>query len=280
MNKDQLRSRIHALREETGASSNTILTLYFLESILRRISLSEKRAAFVIKGGFLLSSSLGIRLRTTKDLDLQVQSMDLEPATLLDALGDILKLELDDRVSYEIIGCEPIRELEPYGGLRCKIVCSLENMKQSVAIDIAAGDPITPGAENYVYQPLFNKEIFSFLSVNIETILAEKFHTIISRGLANSRSKDFYDIYAIVRLKENQIDGQILKAAFENTFAYRKTPIHFDQFSQLLITIRENPLMNTRWNAFSRNNPFVSGTPFADTIQACSYLLELVKNAS
>jgi predicted nucleotidyltransferase component of viral defense system len=116
--------------------------------------------------------------------------------------------------------------------------------------------------------------------VNIETILAEKFHTIISRGLANSRSKDFYDIYAIVRLKENQIDRQILKAAFENTFAYRKTPIHFDQFSQLLITIRENPLMNTRWNAFSRNNPFVSGTPFADTIQACSYLLELVKNAS
>ena len=104
MNKDQLRSRIHALREETGASSNTILTLYFLESILRRISVSEKRAAFVIKGGFLLSSSLGIRLRTTKDLDLQVQSMDLEPTTLLGALGDILKLELDDRVSYEIIG--------------------------------------------------------------------------------------------------------------------------------------------------------------------------------
>jgi hypothetical protein len=87
-------------------------------------------------------------------------------------------------------------------------------------------------------------------------------------------------MYAIVRLKENQIDRQILKAAFENTFAYRKTPIHFDQFSQLLITIRENPLMNTRWIAFSRNNPFVSGIPFADTIQACSYLLELVKNAS
>ncbi len=280
MNKDQLSSRVHALREHTGVNSNTILTLYFLESILRRISISEKKEAFVFKGGFLLSSSLGVKLRTTKDLDLEVQGIDIEPTSLSKALSDILSLEIDDHIYYEIIGFEPIRELDPYGGLRCKIVCMLENIKQTVAIDIAAGDPITPGAENFAYQPLFGKEPISILSVNFETILAEKFHIITYRGLANSRSKDFYDIYAIVKLKSGQVDRQILRAAFENTFAHRHTALNFDQFSQLLPTLRDDPLMRTRWNAFARQNPYASGINYDDTIQACNEILELVKNAS
>ena len=280
MNKDQLSSRVHALREQTGVSSNTILTLYFLESILRRISLSEKKEAFVFKGGFLLSSSLGVKLRTTKDLDLEVQGIDIEPKSLITVLRDILSLEIDDHIYYEIIGFEPIRELDPYGGLRCKIVCILENIKQTVAIDIAAGDPITPGAENFAYQPLFGKEPISILSVNFETILAEKFHIITYKGLANSRSKDFYDIYAIVKLKSGQVDRQILRAAFENTFGHRHTSLNFDQFSELLLTLRDDPLMRTRWNAFVRQNPYASGINYDDTIQACNEILELVKNAS
>lgn len=279
MNKDQLTSRIHSLSVQTGASFNTILTLYFLESILKRIVISDQRHRFTFKGGFLLASSLGLTLRTTKDIDLHIQGLVIEPISLTETINGILALDLGDQIHFQIMGYESIRETDPYGGMRVKINCKLENIKQTVAVDLATGDPITPGAIQYPYKTLFSQETLMISSYNIETILAEKFHTIIDRGLANSRSKDFYDIFSIIKLKTDQIDVGNLRAAFQNTFQYRNTPFDLSHFSQVLSDLKDNPLMQTRWNNFRKQNNFSIGIDYEDTIQACNVLLELINDA-
>jgi len=278
LNKDQLTSRIHALSKESGASFNAILTLYFLESILRRITASDQKDTFIFKGGFLLASSLGLAIRTTKDIDLHLQGISLDPISLENNLQNILRLDLNDQIQYEILGLDPIRETDPYGGIRCKIVCKFENIKQTVSIDFATGDPITPGAIRYPYKTLFSQETLSILSYNLETILAEKLHTVVCRGIANSRSKDFYDIYTIVKLKSDQIDRNYLKIALQRTFEYRKSLFENEQILKLLIEIKEDQLINTRWNAYVNHNSFAEGIQFRDTIQACLDLLEMINN--
>lgn len=278
MNKNQLTNRIHTLCEQTGASFNAILTLYFLESILRRIAASDKEKSFIFKGGFLLASSLGLAIRTTKDIDIQIQGISIEQTYLTNTIQSILNIDLNDQIRYEILGIEPIRQTDPYGAIRCKILCKFENIKQTVSIDVATGDPISPNAKRYPYKTLFSQEVLSILSVSVETILSEKFHTIIYRGLANSRSKDFYDIYIIMKLKLNQIIKEDLIAAFQNTFQYRNTILNFDNCTNLLADIKGNTLLRARWDAYAQQNTYAKDIKFDETIQACSKLLDLISN--
>ena len=204
MNKDKLRAICQRVSKETGLSFNIIQTHYFLESILERISDSDESENFIFKGGFLLANLIGIRQRNTVDIDLLIRSFAFTRENIKQRFEKILKNINDNGITYEIQKIEEIRKEDEYGGFRITVLCRLENIRQMIPLDIATGDPITPSDIFYEYKSIFSDNFLKIYAYNIETILAEKIQTVYQRGIFNSRSKDFYDIYILYHLKKEK----------------------------------------------------------------------------
>ncbi len=277
MNKAQLTSRTHKIANGTGLPFNMILTHYFLEVILAKLANSKASRYFVFKGGFLLSSIIGIASRSTKDIDLLLKNSPLNEENLLDLFTDLQDRYVFPEVACTLQSIEPIHEEDEYGGYRVKILCQLENIRQVVPLDIAAGDPLTPGPIEYQYHPLFSETPISLMAYNLETILAEKLETILRRDLANSRSKDFYDVYVVWTLHKNAIGTMTLLKALQTTCTYRETTLNFANFIVLLEMIRSDQTMNTRWKAYAKRHPYANGIGLADTVDAT---IDLIKTIS
>ncbi|HPE41246.1 MAG TPA: nucleotidyl transferase AbiEii/AbiGii toxin family protein [Bacteroidales bacterium] len=275
MNKNKLRSTIQKIEKETGVTYNQIQTLFFLESILKRIAVSQYKESFIFKGGFLLASMIGIENRTTKDMDMLFSNQQFTEGNIIKIIREILNIDLRDSITFSIQETETIRDEDDYGGFRVKITCMLENIRQKIPLDIATGDPVTPVAEVYDYKTLNNQEIIKIKSYNIETIIAEKIHTIYVRGLLNSRYKDLFDIYILGRLKKDQINPVNLTSAYKNTFNYRKTVFDPKRIRETLKSISESKRMKNGWHHFRKKNTYAKDLSFSDTIEACFNIIEI-----
>lgn len=160
MNKDKLRDLCLNLSRKSGLSFNVVQTQYFLESILKRISVSDENKNFIFKGGFLLSNMIGIGQRSTVDIDFLVNKFALTEDNILQKIQTILSYDEKESVTYKVQKIEPIRHEDEYGGYRVTILCQLENIRQIVPLDIATGDPITPCEIEYEYKSLFGDKYF------------------------------------------------------------------------------------------------------------------------
>ena len=210
MNKDKLRAKCHQkLSKETGLSFNALQTHYFLESILEKIADSDENENFIFKGGFLLANVIGIRQRSTVDIDFLIRRFSLTKENIEQRFTKILQSGKDNGITYEIQKIEEIHKEDEYGGYRIKVLCRLDNIRQIIPLDIATGDPITANEISYEYKSVFSDSVFEICAYNIETMLAEKIQTVYQRGVFNSRSKDFYDIYVLYHLKKEEIDFEI-----------------------------------------------------------------------
>ena len=276
MNKNKLISLTHKISEKTEIPFNSILTFFFMESLLKRISKSKYRNNFVFKGGFLLSSILGASNRTTIDIDMLFKNMSFNERAILKIISEIIDLDLYDNVQYKLGNIEQIRNEDEYGGYRIKITCNFENIKQVIPLDIAVGDPITPSSINYKYLTLYDNDEISIISYNIETILAEKLHTVYVRGVLNSRNKDFYDIYIIMKLKKSEINNIYLKEALYNTFNHRKATFDINKIKEVLNIISSNETMINRWKKYSKKFSFARNIEFNEVIRSCYSLLSLI----
>lgn len=198
-----------------------ILQRYMFERILERISVSEYRDNFILKGGLLLSAMFGIDNRTTKDMDTTITGIDVSKEKMVSVLNQILSINLNDGVKFDVVDITDIREEDEYGGNKYHIVGRKDNLKINLEIDISTGDKVTPRELKYNYPLIFEDKTILINSYNIETILSEKMETILKRGKFNSRMKDFYDVYFFINNLKNEIDIDILKQAIENTFTKR-----------------------------------------------------------
>ena len=197
----------------------------------------------------LLSSIMGIDLRTTMDMDTTIVGIDMNQEELKRILMEILAIDVDDNVRFEYVSTSKIKDEDLYGGFRFKINAYLNKLRANLQIDVATGDIITPRAIEYKYKCLFDDKYLDLITYNLETVLAEKFNSVISIGVLNSRMKDYYDIYYLLTRKSNEIDKKILKQAIINTFDHQKTDIHsikerFEQIRENTINISKNDLMN------------------------------------
>lgn len=234
MNKAALTHKIHSIALDNGLPFNTVLTYFFMESILYKLVNTGQNVHFVFKGGFLLSNHLGLSKRATVDIDLLLRNSPLDENSLTGIVHQICSSTVVPEVKCIFQSIEPIRAQDTYGGFRVKILCRFENIRQTIPLDIATGDPVFPGPVSYSYKSLFFEDNLALLSYNIETILAEKLETIYKLGLANGRSKDFYDVFIIWRMREHTIDKQILSQAIKSTFSYRGTQYDQGDFTTLL----------------------------------------------
>ena len=275
MNKNKLRAMCQKLSKETGLSFNAIQTHYFLESILEKIADSDDNESFIFKGGFLLANALGIRQRNTVDIDLLIRRFSLTEETIRQKFEKILQSGKDNGIAYEIQKIEEIRKEDEYGGFRITVLCRLENIRQVIPLDIATGDPITPSERYYEYKSIFNDNFFEIYAYNIETMLAEKIQTVYQRGVFNSRSKDFYDIYILYHLKKDEIDFERLKKACQNTFMHRGTDFNVNSILNVLNNLKTEKDLKIRWSSYQKRFSYAEEISFENTIDTA---IELVKN--
>lgn len=264
MNKNKLKTLCLKISQKSGLSYNSIQTYYFLERILKQIADSNFSSDFIFKGGFLLSNIIGLEERTTRDIDFSIKNFSLEEDILKEKFEKILKKS--DDISFELIDLKSIKEDDIYGGYRVEIMCKLENIKEKIHIDIATGDPITPKEVNYSYKSIFTGKNFNLKAYNIETILAEKIETIYSRGVFNSRSKDFFDVYIIYLLKKEEINFDNLKNACINTFSYRGNDFDVDKILNTIELIDSNENILNRWKNYIKNQLNYSNISFEEVI--------------
>ena len=221
----------------------------------------------------LLSSIMGIDLRTTMDMDTTIVGIEMNQEELKRILMEILSIDVDDNVRFEYISTSKIKDEDLYGGFRFKINAYLNKLRANLQIDVATGDIITPRAIEYKYKCLFDDKYLDLITYNLETVLAEKFNSVISIGVLNSRMKDYYDIYYLLTRKSNEIDKKILKQAIINTFDHQKTDIHSikERFEQ----IRENAKIDEQWRNYSKKHHYTINISKDDLMNEIEKIVEL-----
>ena len=269
MNKAKLTALCHKISKQTGLTFNSVMTYYFLEIILKKLSQSSYADHYIFKGGFLLSNVIGVESRSTVDIDFLFQQQ----------LEEILTESKDD-IQFSIQSISSIKESDNYGGYRATILCQLENIKQIIHLDIATGDIVTPHPVSYAYKAIFNDESFSIIAYTIETILAEKLQTIYSRNFLNSRSKDFYDVYILSKLKKNDIDFRQLNVACQRTFSFRETELDYNEIVQLMESFETDPIQQQQWQNYSNKYSYTKGLSFSEILDEIVNLVSIIASSN
>ena len=271
MNSMQLKDKLKNISNEKNVDFNTLLRLYMYDRFLERLSKSKYRDNFVLKGGFYLSTLFGVENRATMDIDTAFRNANFDEKTIVKMIKEIISIEVDDNAKLKYIGISPIRDEDEYGGFRVTIQVEYDNMKQSFHIDIATGDPITPKEIRYKYLPLLGDYYVDLYAYNMETILAEKIETMLSRLELNGRTRDFYDIYLIYKKEWQSINIDHFRKAIDKTFAKRK--YNGNPFEALDI-IRNSEILKERWNKYQRNFSYAEGIEFEDIMNCLEIMIE------
>lgn len=271
-NAKSLMDKSRNLATSCNITANEVLQNYMFERILERLSVSKYKNNFILKGGLLLSSIMGIDIRTTMDMDTCIKGINLTDKQLYKVLKEILNIDVGDNVSLEIKNSEPIREEDNYGGLRYNIIAKFDNINVNLSIDIATGDLITPSEIEYDYKMIFEDRSLKIMSYNIESIIAEKFQTVISRGILNSRMKDYYDIYYLITYKE--FSKKNLKDAIEKTFSKRDTDIK--SIDKVIAEIEKSEFVKDLWTSYSEKYQYAKDIEFNKIINSIYEINKIV----
>ena len=275
-NRDSLKAKASNLSKKTNIPNKYLIQNFMFEALLKRISKSKYKDKFIIKGGLLLSSIFGVNLRSTMDLDTTIKGLPLDRETITKVINEIISINLDDNVKLEIENMKDIREEELYSGFEVNLKAEFDGLKTNLMIDITTGDIITYKEVEFKYSTLFDNEIINIMTYNYETIIAEKFESIISRNIDNTRMKDYYDLYMFVNLKWNDINKDTLRKAIINTSKARETLDYIDNASKYIELISDDSRLKSLWNSYQNNYEYAKDIEFEDTINAIKIISEII----
>ena len=275
-NRDSLKAKASNLSKKTNIPNKYLIQNFMFEALLKRISKSKYKDKFIIKGGLLLSSIFGVNLRSTMDLDTTIKGLPLDRETITKVINEIISIDLDDNVNLEIENIKDIREEELYSGFEVNLKAEFDGLKTNLMIDITTGDVITYKEVEFKYNTIFDNEIINIMTYNYETIIAEKFESIISRNIDNTRMKDYYDLYMFVNLKWNDINKETLRKAIINTSKARETLDYIENANKYIELISDDSRLNLLWNSYQNNYEYAKDIEFEDTINAIKVISEIV----
>lgn len=271
MNKAmQLKARIKNLAAKNKVPAQAVLQNLMLERLLERISVSRYKNKFILKGGLLIASLVGIGNRTTMDMDATVLGFSLSEESLRAALSDVCAMQLEDDTTFRLDALEPIRDEDEYGGFRAVITAQYETVRAPLKLDVTTGDVITPGAVRYAFASSFEDKVIEVWAYNIETVLAEKVETILRRGVLNTRLRDFYDVYAI--MKRQKINGALFRAALNATAQHRGSLPALEDRENIMKAIRANETMIQRWRLYAKENEYAREIEFGEVMDVLKRL--------
>lgn len=272
-NAMQLKAHIKNLAKTKNISAQIVLQNYMLERLLERISISKYNNNFILKGGFLLAAMVGLDTRATMDMDATIKGLTVTKETISQMFFDICGIHLDDDINFIFNGIDNIREDDEYDGFRISLLGNYPPLEVSLKIDITTGDIITPREINYSFHLMFENRSINILAYTVETILAEKLETIISRGDQNTRARDFYDVYILSTLQEKNIDKYILRDAFTSTVKKRGTAHIVAHHKEIMETILNSSAMKEQWLRYQKDFEYAKNIPFVDT---CTMVQKLI----
>ncbi len=275
-NRDSLKAKASNLSKKTNIPNKYLIQNFMFEALLKRISKSKYKDKFIIKGGLLLSSIFGVNLRSTMDLDTTIKGLSLDRETITKVINEIISIDLDDNVKLEIENIKDIREEELYSGFEVNLKAEFDGLKTNLMIDITTGDVITYKEVEFKYNTIFDNETINIMTYNYETIIAEKFESIISRNIDNTRMKDYYDLYMFVNLKWNDINKDTLRKAIINTSKARETLDYIDNANKYIELISDDSRLKSLWNSYQNNYEYAKDIEFVDTINAIKGISEIV----
>ena len=273
-NAMQLKAYVKNLAKEKKISAQIVLQNYMLERLLERISVSEYRDNFILKGGFLLAAMVGLDTRATMDMDATIKGLPVTKEAISQMFIDICQIHIEDDIRFEFSGIEDIRKDDEYSGFRVSLSGNYPPMAVPLKIDITTGDKITPREMIYTFNLMFEERSINVLAYTLETILAEKLETIISRGNQNTRQRDYYDVYILNTLQKQNIDNQILKEAFAATVKKRGTGHIVANYKEIIETVANSTVMNNQWTRYQKEFEYAKEISFENTCKAVNELME------
>lgn len=263
---EQIKGAIRNISKKTGINPNSLLQMCLFEGILEKLSKSKYSENFILKGGLLISSLIGVDMRSTMDMDTTLRGIPLNEVSITKILNEILAIEIDADIEYKLIKLSPIRQEDVYEDFCASISCIFGKINATLNIDITTGDVITPREMNYSYSKILEEGTIPIMTYTIETILAEKFETISSRNITTTRARDFYDLYMIYSIYKDKIDKGILRKAIERTSKYRGSFETALQYKEIVELFRESETPKELWKKYTQNNPYAKDVDFLDTI--------------
>jgi len=263
---EQIKGAIRNISKKTGVNPNSLLQMCLFEGILEKLSKSKYSEKFILKGGLLISSLIGVDMRSTMDMDTTLRGIPLNEVSITKILNEILAIEIDADIEYKLIKLSPIRQEDVYEDFCASISCIFGKINATLNIDITTGDVITPREMNYSYSKILEEGTIPIMTYTIETILAEKFETISSRNITTTRARDFYDLYMIYSIYKDKIDKDILRKAIERTSRYRGSFETALQYKEIVELFRESETPKELWKKYTQNTPYAKDVDFLDTI--------------
>lgn len=267
-NAQSLKSKVRNYAKLTGLNHQQILQNYMFERFLNRVSVSEYKNNFILKGGCLLSSIMGIEMRSTMDIDSNITGIPFHKDTIEIVIQNIIQIDLDDNTYFEMYDIKEIKESKEYNGYRFSLIGHLENLRIPFHLDISTGDIITPQSILYQYKMLLEDEFIELLTYNNETIIAEKLQPILDLKIKNSRMKDYYDIYYFFTFKWHEIDKTNLRDAICKTFENRNTISDWKNATTIIDVLFEDETLQKLWNNYSKTHNYAKHIDFSDIAEA------------
>lgn len=269
-----LKAKIRNIAKQKNIPAQVILQNYMFERLLVRLSMSEFKEKFVLKGGMLVAAIVGLDNRATMDMDTTLKNLPLTPEAIRTALEDICNVSCDDDVSFDVGKIAPIREDDLYGGYRVMLNAKFETLVTPLSIDVSTGDVITPNAIPYTFTEIFNDDMsYELWAYNIETVMAEKVETILRRGVFNTRPRDFYDVYILTTTQE--YDKTLFTDALKATAEHRGTANQIADISGILKNLEESSELKLRWDKYRKQFTYAKEIEYAQIITQLTQLLNL-----
>ena len=275
-NAMQLKSLIKKMAAEKHISAQLVMQNYMLERLLERISLSQYKQNIILKGGFLVSTIVGLDTRATMDLDTTIKGFELTHESIRAVFAEVCRIAVDDDVVFEIINTEDIREADDYPGIRVNLKADYSPISVPLTVDVTTGDKITPREIEYTFSLLFDDRSISILAYNLETVLAEKLETVVSRGVANTRPRDFYDIYILWMLRGAECDIGVLSSALEQTSTKRGSREAMFNYAEIFAEVLASGQMQGFWNKYRKDFEYAADILFDDTIDAAVKIMKQI----
>ncbi len=274
-NAMQLKAVIKNISKDKHISAQLVMQNFMLERLLERISVSKYRQNFILKGGFLIAAMVGLDTRATMDMDATIKGWPVNEESIKNMFLDICKIDLQDDVTFEFKKIGEIREGDDYTGYRVSLSANYPPMAVPLKLDITTGDKITPREIEYRFKLLLEDREIPVLAYNLETVMAEKLETVVSRGDQNTRPRDYYDIYILAKMQYKNIETEYLRAALDATSKKRGSSEILKEYKNIIDIVRNSDVMIKQWRAYQRDFEYATDISFDEVCDAVVRMMDL-----
>lgn len=270
----QLKALVRNLTKGDSLQAQIIMRNYVMERFLERISLSKYKNNFILKGGMLVSAMVGLDTRSTMDIDTTIKNMPLSVENAKEMIEEIIAILIDDGMTFSIKSVGEIMDEAEYSGVRANLEATLETMRTPLKVDISTGDIITPREVLYTFRLMFEERTISILAYNLETVLAEKMETVIARGVANTRLRDYYDLYILQNEYTHAMNMEQFKAAFLATSKKRNSIQLITEGNRILKEIADSEVMQGLWKSYQKKFSYAEDISWEMVMDSIEKLFE------